>query len=58
MMRVFLAALLILSSFAVAGCGSGDGDMKAGDSIAGDLKNAGPATGEVGGKEATKKAGN
>jgi hypothetical protein len=57
-MKILVGLLLLLVGFALSGCSSDDSSMKPSDSIAGDLKNAGPATGEVGGKGEMKRAGN
>lgn len=50
-------ALIALGVFLI-GCGSGGDEMKPEDSMAGELKKAGPATGEVGGKDGMKKPEN
>lgn len=57
-MRGLMILSMLTGGLMLAGCGSGDPSMKPSDSIANDLKNAGPATGEVGGKGEMKKAGN
>lgn len=57
-MRVLVILSLITGGFVLTGCSSDDASMNPSDSIANDLKGAGPATGEVGGKDGMKKAGN
>jgi hypothetical protein len=56
-MRVLVILSLITGGFVLTGCSSDDASMNPSDSIANDLKGAGPATGEVGGKDGMKKAG-